>query len=261
VKPDKTLVPFTSEVGDHIMTSKVQCVIYDLLYNPDQKVLFTGLLSLRIADFAYAIELDSERLLKIQIGAFSSFLRDFAINGAPFLHSAACVCDNPTLFRIVYIGSDISAADCLMWRRTAVFSALRNPNMYILQTLIDAKIDINIDQCDVKRCSPLIHCLQMVDFTRANSLLDSCALVHRTFSGKHTSVLKSILREAKPTISAFFFLAQATKSTFAARTASSLSSSAPSTISLPAFTSSISRPVHLIRILRRPSAPTRSSGY
>jgi hypothetical protein len=40
-----------------------------------------------------------ESLLKIQVGVFSYFLRDFAINGIPFLHSAAFICDNPTLFR------------------------------------------------------------------------------------------------------------------------------------------------------------------
>jgi hypothetical protein len=50
-----------------------------------------------------------ESLLKIQVGVFSYFLRDFAISGTPFLHSAAFACDDPTLFRIVYKESDISA--------------------------------------------------------------------------------------------------------------------------------------------------------
>jgi hypothetical protein len=141
------------------MTFIVGCVLYDRLYGADQKILFTRLLSLRITDFAYAIELNSERLLKIQVGAFSDLLRDFDLNGIPFLHAAACVCDNPTLFRIVCKGSDISAIDHLTWRRTTVFYPLRNPNMSVLQNLIEAKLNICIYQCDVKRCSPPIYCL------------------------------------------------------------------------------------------------------
>jgi hypothetical protein len=39
------------------MTSRTHYVLGDLLYSADQKILFTGLLSLRITDFAWAIEL------------------------------------------------------------------------------------------------------------------------------------------------------------------------------------------------------------
>jgi ankyrin repeat protein len=181
--------------ADHIMTSIAHCVLYDLLHSADQKILFTGLLSLRITDFAYAIELNSERLLRIQVGAFSYFLRDFTISGTPFLHYAALVCDNPTLFRIVCERSNIYAIDHPERRRTAVFYALRNPNMSILQTLIDAKIDI--DQCDGKGCSPLIYCLQMGNLRRAKYLLDNGASVHRTFSGKYVSALEVALRQRR----------------------------------------------------------------
>jgi hypothetical protein len=59
------------------------------------------MLSLPITDFADAIKVNSERLLKIQVGVFSCFLQDFVIKGTPFLHSATIVCDNPALFRIV----------------------------------------------------------------------------------------------------------------------------------------------------------------
>jgi hypothetical protein len=81
------------------------------------------MLSLRITDFAYTIELNSDRLLKIQVGAFSYFLRDFVIKGAPFLHSAVFVCRDPILFRIICKGSDISTIDHLTWRGTALFNA------------------------------------------------------------------------------------------------------------------------------------------
>jgi hypothetical protein len=76
--------------------------------------MFTGLLSLRLKDFTYATELNSERFLKIQVGVFSCFLRDVAIDGTPFLHSATFVCDNPILFKIVCKGSDVFAVDHLM---------------------------------------------------------------------------------------------------------------------------------------------------
>jgi hypothetical protein len=71
--------------------------------------MFTGLLSLRLTDFTDAIELNADRLHKIQADVFSNFLRDFAINGTDFVHSTAFVCDNLTLFRIVDKESDVSA--------------------------------------------------------------------------------------------------------------------------------------------------------
>jgi hypothetical protein len=56
------------------------------------------------------------------------------------------VLGNPTLFRILCEGLYLSAIDPLMWRKTAVFSALRNPNVSIVQTLIDAKMDFGMDK-------------------------------------------------------------------------------------------------------------------
>jgi hypothetical protein len=79
----------------------------------DQKILFSGLLSLRFKGFTYATELNSEKFLNVQVGVFSCFLRDFAIDGIPFLHSATFVCDNQILFRIVCKGSDVFAVDHL----------------------------------------------------------------------------------------------------------------------------------------------------
>jgi hypothetical protein len=45
--------------------------------------------------------------------------------------------------------------------------------MSLMQTFLDAKIDI--DKCDVKRCSPLIQCLQMDNLHLAKYLLDNGA--------------------------------------------------------------------------------------
>jgi hypothetical protein len=43
-------------------------------------------------------------------------------------------------------GSDLSAIDHLIWRETAVFYALRHPDLSIVQTVIDAKMGIGMDQ-------------------------------------------------------------------------------------------------------------------
>jgi hypothetical protein len=67
--------------------------------------------------------------------------------------------------------------------------------MAILQTLIDAKIDISVHQYAVNRCSPLIYCLQMGDLSRGKCLLENGASVHRIFSGKNASALEFVLRE------------------------------------------------------------------
>jgi hypothetical protein len=107
-------VPFTSNAGGHITTSRNCSVLDDILYSADQKILFTGLLSLRITDFTWVIEFGG--LLEIQVRAFSYFRRDFATKGTPFLHPGALVCGSPTLFRIVCKGSDVSAIDHLAWR-------------------------------------------------------------------------------------------------------------------------------------------------
>jgi hypothetical protein len=44
----------TSNAGDHIMISRAHYMLDDLLYSADQKILFTGLLSWWITDFAWA---------------------------------------------------------------------------------------------------------------------------------------------------------------------------------------------------------------
>jgi hypothetical protein len=167
--------PFTSGAGDHIMASRSHCILCDLPYSADRKILFTGMLSLRIKGFASTIKLHADRLLKIQIGAFSYFLRDFVIKSTPFLHSAAFVCHNLLLFRIICKSSDISAINHLTWCRTMLFYALRNPDISALQTLIEAKMDIGIDQCDVKRYSPPIYYLQVPRLHCAKCFLDNGA--------------------------------------------------------------------------------------
>jgi hypothetical protein len=120
-------------------------------------------------------QLNSEKFLKIQVGAFSHFLRDFAINCSPFPHSWAFACDRPTLLRIVCKESGVSAIGDLAWGTTAAFYALRNSDMSILQTLVDPKMDIGIDQYDVKRCSRVTYCLQVREVHHAKCLLGNYA--------------------------------------------------------------------------------------
>jgi hypothetical protein len=70
---------------------------------------------------------------------------------------------------------------------------LRDSNMSILQTRVDRKMDIGIDQCDFKRCSPLIYCLQVRDVHHAKCLLGNLILVRRTFAVEYGPGLEFVL--------------------------------------------------------------------
>jgi hypothetical protein len=130
------------------------------------------------------------------VAAFSHFLRDFAINGSPFLYSGAFVCDRPTLFRIVCNGLGVFPSNDLTWASRGLYS-LRDSNISILQKLVSRKMNIGIDQCDLKRCSPFIYCLQVRDVHRAKCLRGGQAWVRWTFAVKHGPALEFVLRERK----------------------------------------------------------------
>jgi hypothetical protein len=89
----------------------------------------------------------------------------------------------------------------------------------------------------------------MDNLNRAKCLLENGASVRQTFEENMRLISNLFSANAQPIISAFFSRTQATKSTFATRKAGSLLTSASSTISLAAFSSSISRLAHGIRIL------------
>jgi hypothetical protein len=56
------------------------------------------------------------------------------------------------------------------------FSALRDSKMCILHALADWNMEIGVTQHDLKRCSPLIYCVQVRDVHRAK-----CRLGNRTW--------------------------------------------------------------------------------
>jgi ankyrin repeat protein len=164
------------------------CLLFDLSYAPNLSILFDGLRPLQITNFRRAILLNSEELLRIQLTNFGVFVALSRLpDNTPFLHYAALVSHNPTLFRLICEPCDLSAVDDEINGRTAVFYALRNKHIAILQVLIDCKADI--DRCDAAGKTPLIWCLESGDWQRAQFLLDNGACVHRTFSKKYVSAL------------------------------------------------------------------------
>jgi ankyrin repeat protein len=164
------------------------CLLFDIAYSAHTSILFRGLFPLGISDFSRAMCLNSEHLLALQLEYFGQFVDPFKLHdGTPLLHYAALVSRNPTLFRLICERSDVSRVDHASSDRTAVFYALRNRNLSILQILINCKADI--DRCSIDRRSPLLACLESSDDRRAKFLLDNGASVHRTFSSKYVSVL------------------------------------------------------------------------
>jgi ankyrin repeat protein len=174
-------------------TSLALCLLLDIAFSSNPVILFRGLFPLGISDFSRSICLDSEHLLAVQLESFAQFVDPFKLeDGTPLLHYAALVSRNPPLFRLICRRSDVSRVDHPSTNRTAVFYALRNRNLSILQILIDCKADI--DQCDIDQRSPLLYCLESSDDCRAKFLLDNGASVHRTFSDKYVSVLSHAIQ-------------------------------------------------------------------
>jgi ankyrin repeat protein len=163
-------------------------ILYDLLVSSDARVRFSGLRLLRVSDFAYPIEINSEALLKKQIKHFHENLDDFCVTGTPLLHYASLVCGDPGMMRLICSRVKINAVDHPVTRRSAVFYALRNRNMAILQVLIDAGIDL--DLCDAELRSPLTYALSMGDKPRAKFLMENGASVHLSLSEKYISALE-----------------------------------------------------------------------
>jgi hypothetical protein len=69
--------------------------------------------------------------------------------------------------------------------------------MSILQTVVDPKMDIGIDQYDVKRCSTLIYYLHVRDVHFAKCFLDNGTWVRRTFAVEYGRGLEFVLRQRK----------------------------------------------------------------
>jgi hypothetical protein len=125
------------------MKSRAHYVLDDLLYSSDQKILFMGLPSLRITDFAWAVEFgeasqDPDR--GVALVRFEILLPRHSI--PPFWGS-------PTHFRIVCKGSHVSAIYHSTWHRTAVFYALRKHDISTMQRRTGHRNQ-------TVRCSPLI---------------------------------------------------------------------------------------------------------
>jgi hypothetical protein len=131
-----------------MMRSRVHSVLDDLLYPADQKILLTGLPSLRMADFAWAVEFgvgseDPGRdVMLLSIEFLVSKVRHSSILGLrnclqDSLRGLACVGDLSS-----HIAPDLDFL-CVAEARH-FYSA-------------SAKADIGINERDVKRCSRLIY--------------------------------------------------------------------------------------------------------
>jgi hypothetical protein len=70
----------------------------------------------------------------------------FCYQGGPVLPLRGSDVRRRTPSTIACKGSDLSVIGILMWHQTSVFSAFRNPSFSIVQTVVDAKIDVGWEQ-------------------------------------------------------------------------------------------------------------------
>ena len=177
------------------------CLLNDMIFNFSSKASFEGLMLLRLSDFSMSITMNSKDLLKIQVKSFSVFVSNFTINDTPLLHYACLVCSNSGVVRYLIQHCKRSNLDNSKYFRTPLFYALRNPNISILQALIDAGFDI--DQADSEGVSPLIYCFKMNSPERAILLLRNGASVHKTLDSKYSSALEFAIQRSDSHILTF----------------------------------------------------------
>ncbi|OHT04247.1 hypothetical protein TRFO_28297 [Tritrichomonas foetus] len=168
-------------------------VLNDMIFNFFTKASFEGLLLLKISDFGLAIAMNSKDLLQIQVQAFSVFISNFNVNDTPLLHYACLVSNNSGVVRFLIQHCKRSNNDNSKYFRSTLFYALRNPNISILQALIDSEFDV--DQADSENVSPLIYCLKLRDLERAQLLLRNGASVHRTLNSVYSSALEYVIAQ------------------------------------------------------------------
>lgn len=154
----------------------VHCALNDVFFCYNTESLFSLLLLFRLSDFTYSIMIRSIELLDLQLETFHISLSQFKVNNTPLLHFASFTCNDPTFVQSIAKKSYLSIQDAE--GMTALFYALRNPNLSICQTLIEEKIDV--DMCNNKGISPLIYCIENNDYKRAEFLLCNGASVNKS---------------------------------------------------------------------------------
>lgn len=165
------------QIADLILSRHmVHCALNDIFFCYNSETLFSILLLFRLSDFTYSIMIRSIDLLSLQLDTFHISLSQFTINNTPLLHFASLTCNDPKFVQSIAKKSYLSIQDSE--GMTALFYALRNPNLSICQTLIEEKIDI--DMCNNKGISPLIYCIENNDYKRAEFLLCNGASVNKS---------------------------------------------------------------------------------
>lgn len=171
-------------------------VLNDMIFSFSSKSSFEGLRVLRISDFSHSISINSKELLQIQCEYFTSFLSDFKVNDTPLIYYASLVCNSSAIIRYLIETNKMPKEDGSGYQRTAFFYALRNPNISILQALIDYSDSLCIDKAarlDNGNISPLIYCIENNDEQRALLLLRNGALVHNTLDTDSASALEYVI--------------------------------------------------------------------
>lgn len=169
-------------------------VAFDLLYSPDTLVLFHGSFPFGVSDFAFAISRSLSDLLKVQLDTYGSRLGEYSVSDTPLLHFAALVADSPSIIRHICSKCHVNTVDNPAKKRSALFYALRNKNVPIIQALIDEKIDVNMS--DAQGRSPMTYCIELGDMERLEMLLRNGALVKNTRGEDHESPLELVIRHA-----------------------------------------------------------------
>ena len=161
-------------------------MIIDMIFANSERANFEGLIPFKISDFTFSIAINSAKLLQIQLDYFSMFITEYKIKNIPFIHSACRTCDNSLLIRMILEKhSLLDQVDNTTRNRTPIFYALQNPNITILQTLIDMDADIN--KCDSEGIPPIVDCIQQKDKEKMIFLLNNGAFVHLTLNDKYKS--------------------------------------------------------------------------
>ena len=168
-------------------------VAFDMLYSPDPTVLFYGSFPFGVSDFTFAISRSLSDLLKVQLDTYGSFLGEYSVCDTPLLHFAALVADSPSIIRHICAKFRVNNVDNPVKRKTALFYALRNKNVPIIQALIDEKIDLNL--ADAQGRSPMTYCIELGDTERMELLLRNGALVHNTRGEDHESPLELVVKQ------------------------------------------------------------------
>lgn len=181
-------------------TSLAHAIVFDLMHS--QFHLFAISVLFRTADFSYAVGMSCPDLMEMQLNRFGERADEFLVQSVPLLHFTALSGNNPLILRqVCRYCSDLNRKDNTITNRNAVFYAIRNPNLSMLQTLLEydqngRKIDVN--HVDMRGISPLQYCIAN-DLGRrvVDILLENGAMAHYTpIQGASSPLMYTIRQNA-----------------------------------------------------------------